>query len=96
MEKITLTVPELVPAIQTSDYTPDDIFLSRRQRLILVKFFGTNGEVREWKVEGQLALDRLKALNTANLSTKSLYRRCMELAIADGVFEGAVTGAPDA
>jgi hypothetical protein len=102
MEKITLATPEVVPQIQTTDYRPVKIHLDREpEARIFVLFYGTNGERREWRVDDAArALTLLKALNTANLSLKSLERRCLEQAIADGVFgnpatAGTVTGVPD-
>ena len=44
---------------------------------------------------GTLATDLMRTLNKANLSTKSLYRRIIELLIADGRLEGTVSGSPD-
>jgi hypothetical protein len=97
MEKITLTAPEVVPQLTTVDYRPIQIHLTEEPvPQILVIFKGTNGERRQWVVDDPVrALNLLKALDTANLSLKSLRRRCMEQAIADGVFGGTVTGVPD-
>lgn len=95
MEKIILSTPIVIPQITTVGFQIGEILLSRRRELISVSFDGDNGETREWRVEGDKAIAKLKALNTANLSVKSLENRCMLQAIADGVFAGAVTGAPD-
>src|SRR4051794_37831653 len=97
-ERITLTTPEVVPQQQTTEYRPVLIHLEREpQPRLYVVFAGSNGERREWRVdEPGRALTLIKALNTANLTTNSLEKRCMTQAIADGVFAGAVTGAPDA
>lgn len=96
MESIALAAPEIVPQITTTEYRIVEVHLFWDLPVISVKFRGTNGEMREWRVEGTAALAKLKALNTANLSVKSLHRRVMELAIADGVFAGSVAGTPDA
>lgn len=98
MERIQLTVAEVVPQMQTTEYRPIRILLDREpQPFILVLFVGTNGERREWRVDDPVrAFTLLKGLNTARLDLKSLEKRCMEQAIADGVFAGAITGAPDA
>jgi hypothetical protein len=98
MERITLTVPEVQPQIQTLDYRPITIVLDREPRArILVVFLGTNGERREWRVEDPVrALTLIKALNKADLTTNSLDKRCMTQALADGVFAGTITGTPDA
>jgi hypothetical protein len=46
--------------------------------------------------EGQVATDMIKALNKANLTTKSMHKRILEKLSTDGVLPGTVTGAPDA
>ncbi len=96
-ERIVLTTAEVTPQITTTDYRVVGIHLDREpQARILVNFRGTNGETREWKVDDPVrASNLLKALNTANLQLKSLERRCLELAMGDGVFAGAIAGTPD-
>lgn len=96
METIALTTPESTPAITTTGYRVVAINLQWELEHIDVTFKGTNGEFKRWVVDGALATTRMKALNTANLTVKSLHRRCIELAITDGVFAGTVTGTPDA
>jgi hypothetical protein len=97
LEFVTLAAPEIVPQIVTTDYRIVAVHLLREPvAQILVTFRGTNGEPKEWRVaDPVVAAARLKALNTANLSVKSLNTRIFELAIADGVFAGTVTGTPD-
>ncbi len=51
--------------------------------------------MREFRYEGSIAMTLLLALNTANLTIKSLERRVLERLIADGLLAGAVTGLPD-
>lgn len=97
-ERISLTTPIVIPAVQTTGFEIDVIYLSRRRQRIVVTFVGDNGETREWRIEGDAAVTKLKALNTANLPAKSLDKRIMEQAIADGVFANlapTVAGAPD-
>lgn len=94
METITLSSPEVVQITNTG-YKPVLITLNKKASTIIVMFEGSNGEQREWIMSGDVAMTRIKALNTANLSTKSLERRIMETAIADGVFAGTISGTPD-
>ena len=94
METITLSSPEVVQITNTG-YKPVRITLDRKASMIIVLFEGSNVEQREWRMEGDIAVQRMKALNTANLSTKSLERRIMETAINDGVFSGTISGTPD-
>lgn len=93
-ESITLATPEVVSRT-TTDYRIGRMTFDPDAQLILILFRGTNGEQREWRVEGATAMTRMRALMKADLSTKSLPRRIMEAAIADGVFAGTISGAPD-
>jgi hypothetical protein len=95
METITLVVPEVQPQTVNVGYRVSTFSINVDLSFITVGFRGTNGEYREWRNEGPTAATRIKALNTANLTVKSLHRRCIEFATADGVFAGAITGTPD-
>jgi hypothetical protein len=58
-------------------------------------FRGDNNEYTSIGYEGTEATNLMVALNKANLSTKSLHRRIMEKAIADGKLSGTISGVPD-
>lgn len=95
METIVLTTPEVVSQT-TTGYHIIGIYLILEPPSIFVAFRGTNGETREWRVtDAAVAGPLLTALSKANLSVKSLPKRIMEQAIADGVFAGTISGAPD-
>ena len=96
METFTLATPIAQPS--TTDFRVGSIHLQRwPQWAIRVVFVGTNNEVKQWTVnDASRAQTLITALNKANLSTKSLERRCIEQAQADGVLPaGNVTGTPD-
>ena len=96
METFTLATPIAQPS--TTDFRVGSIHLQRwPQWAIRVVFVGTNNEVKQWTVEDQgRAQTLITALNKANLQTKSLERRCLEQAVADGALPaGSVTGTPD-
>lgn len=95
METLSLTTPETVPAITTTDYRVIVLHLDLEGAQIAIHLRGTNGERREFRYEGAEATQLLVALNKANLSIKSLQRRILEKLIADGKLAGNVTGAPD-
>lgn len=63
-------------------------------RLILVHLRGAFQETRTFSYSGTEAETLLRALNTANLSTKSLHRRILEKLTADGLLSGTVEGTP--
>ena len=94
-ETLTLTTPEVVPAITTTDYRVVFELKDIEQRLFVVHVRGTNGERKEFRYEGSDALDIMRVLNKANLSVKSEQRRILERLTADGKLAGAVTGSPD-
>lgn len=95
METLTLTTPEVVPQITTSDYKIASLLLDVEGSTIVVHLRGTNGERKEFRYEGATAKTLLTALNKADLSVKSLQRRILERLLADSKLTGAVTGLPD-
>jgi len=94
-ETLTLTAPEITPAITTSDYKVALLHLDVEGAQIGIHLRGTNGERKEFRYDGAEATALLHALNTANLSIKSLQRRILEKLIADGKLLGTVSGVPD-
>jgi len=91
----------------TTKYRPTDLYLDFDGGRFYVILLGENGEKRQEDYrDGQdasgnddsgstIATDRMKALNTANLSTKSLLKRIMEMLINDGRLTGSISGTPD-
>jgi hypothetical protein len=93
-ETLVLTTAEIVSRT-TTDYRVVGLLLAREQALILVHVRGTNGERKEFRYDGTVAINLMIALNKADLSVKSLERRILERLSADGKLVGAVTGSPD-
>jgi hypothetical protein len=96
MEAVTLTAPEVTPAITTTQYRVGVLLLDVDGAVISIHVRGTNGERKEFRYTGPPATDLMKFLNTANLSVKSLHKRILEKLSADGLLVGTVTGTPDA
>lgn len=95
MEKITLSQPEVIPAITTTDYRVIYILMDLEQAMIVIHLRGTNGERREFRYEGEIATTLMQQLNKLNLSTKSLHKRLLERLVADGHLAGTIEGNPD-
>lgn len=95
MESVTLTTPEVIPQITTTDYRVTYLQMDWPQASIVIHLLGTNGERKEVRYDGAVATTLMVALNTANLSIKSLHRRILERLIADGKLAGTVNGVPD-
>jgi len=95
METLTLAAPEVIPAITTTEYRVARIMLDPEQAEISIHYRGTNGERRELRYSGDDATTKMRALNKANLSLKSLNTRLLELLATDGQRAGTVTGTPD-
>jgi hypothetical protein len=95
MESLTLTTPEVVPAITTTDYRVIVLLLDWESAQIAIHLRGTNGERKEIRYEGAEATNLMVSLNKANLTVKSLQRRILEKLGADGLINGSVTGVPD-
>ena len=94
-ETLVLTTAEVTPQITTTDYRVIYLLLDWEQKLIVIHLRGTNGERKEFRYEGTVALNLMVALNKSDLSIKSLQRRILEKLIADGKLSGSVTGTPD-
>lgn len=110
MEKITLTSPVFADA-GAVEFAVWSIYLVRKHpdapaqvrvvyREVSGGAFVPNG--REWPCiwadteTTTTTEDMIKALNKANLLTKSLERRCAERSQTDGKFgAGAISGVPD-
>lgn len=65
------------------------------QSSIKVIFLGSHGHTLSHAWVGAAADADLTAFNKLNLTTNTLHKRIMNKAIGDGVFTGAVSGAPD-
>ena len=94
-ETLVLTTAEVTPQITTTDYRVIYLLLDWDSKLIVIHLRGTNGERKEFRYEGTVALNLMVALNKSDLSVKSLQRRILEKLIADGKLSGSVTGTPD-
>lgn len=92
-ELVTLTTPPV--AAVSVDYRVVYLELDWEARRIVVKLLGSDGSRVGHNYLGATALTMMRALNTANLTTKSLHRRIIERLIADGVITGPISGVPD-
>jgi hypothetical protein len=102
MEELVLTEPDVIPEKVTNKYhvislTLDmtTVALDGEPGLIGIILRDNNGERFTHSYVGKQAMDLIKFLNTANLTTKSMHKRVLEKLSADGVLPGSVTGAPD-
>lgn len=94
-ERVDLTTPDQVRA-GTLAYSVTQLVLDWEQGRIVVRLVGDNGERKEVIFgDADNARDMMRALNTMDLSTKSLHRRIMERLIADGHLAGSISGVPD-
>lgn len=84
--RIVLTTPEV---LQTTEYRPIALDIRLEEPRITIIFRGEHG-TKSCGLEGAEALAAIIALNTANLSVKSLRRRLLELAVSCGVFDGVI------
>ena len=94
-EQIDLTTTDQA-APGTSSYHIVRLDLNFEAKSIGIGLIGENGERKEISYgEDAGAVALMRALNKANLSTKSLHRRIMEKLIADGHLAGTISGAPE-
>jgi hypothetical protein len=104
-EDLVLAAPEVVPQITTATYRLVGLFLDWERTTIIIRLRGANGETKSFTYGGNdpstsqaaktKALNLMTALNTANLTIKSLQRRVLEQLIADGLLLGTIAGTPD-
>ena len=94
-EQLDLASPEQA-APGTVMWKPIILFhLDWEKATIKAGFRGGSGEYTSVGWSGTDATTLMKALNKANLSTKSLHKRIMEKAVADGKLSGTISGTPD-
>lgn len=96
-EQLGLTAPEVKPQLTTANYKIAYIglFVSPVADVVVL-LVGDNGERLEVRTANEAeALPLLTQLNTANLSVKSLQRRCLEWCSGKlAKLAGTVTGTP--
>jgi len=106
-EQHDLDTPVTTPAISITGYKVRRIELDLEQMamvpsgtepgLVAITLKDNNGVYTNYTYTGQTAVSMIKALNTANLSTKSLQKRILEQLEKDGkIGTGNVSGTPDA
>lgn len=93
-ERLDLASPEQTSP-GTITWRPVLLVLDWERATIKVGFRGDNGEYTSIGYEGAQATTLMVALNKADLTIKSLHRRLMEQAVADGKLAGTISGAPD-
>jgi hypothetical protein len=91
-EKIDLAAPDQVKP-GTTEYRFAAVVINAEAGFIELHMRGMNGELRVKRWEA--AVDQIRALLKANLSTKSLPRRLFERFIADESVDAAISGTPD-
>jgi hypothetical protein len=89
-EAIALTVP--VTRVSIANYTPGTLFLDIRTPRIIVQLVNTAGDIQEFVypcaapcafATPASVTTMITALNTANLSTRSLWRRVFDRLVLD-------------
>ena len=94
-ERVDLTAPDQAVA-GTLTYKIIQLVLDWEHGRIVVRLIGSGGQRKEVMFgDADNARAMMKALNTANLSNKSLHRRIMEKLISDGHLAGSISGIPD-
>ncbi len=93
-EKAELTTPIVSPS--TTSYEISRIILDVRGSMVFIELHSSIGTPYVATYRGPVAKAMMRALNKADLSTKSLKRRIFERLIADGKLPAAtVTGVPE-
>ena len=89
-ERVDLTTP--VAKASTSSYQLSSVTFAIDAAVIRIVLKANNGDELTKTYEGAPATTLTNALNTANLSTRSLKQRIFDRLISDGVLVGTVAG----
>ena len=92
MEQLDLTTPITTPSITL--YRVNRLALDWPNGVINIALVDENGKETTFEYTNAEATMLMAALNTANLSIKSLHRRILEKLIADGKLDGTISGTP--
>lgn len=106
MEELVLTTPEVVPEKVTAKYRviallmnmeyPNDVIIPGIEPgYININLKNEHNEPSSYEYRGKQAIDMIKFLNTANMTTKSMHKRVLEQLSKDGLLPGTVQGTPD-
>lgn len=92
-ERVTLGTP--ITVSQTGwDLSSMLLDVDHMRIIIRLRATGTANTTLEKTYDGAVGDNLLRALNKANLTTRSLIQRTYDRLIADGVIDGSVTGTP--
>ena len=94
-EQLNLTTPIPSDHPDTLSWKVILLNLDWLNAIIRIRIQSNAGEIIIHTISGVEATNLMIALNTANLSVKSLQRRILERLIADGVKVGTISGDPD-
>jgi hypothetical protein len=93
-EQLDLTTP-IVESKTTRNYKVVFIQMDIELKTIVIHVKSDLSERKEILYTGQVAVDYVKFINTANFSVKSLNKWILQRLSTDGVLVGTVSGAPD-
>jgi hypothetical protein len=102
-EQLELTDPVVVPEKVTNTYrvvvlTTDRVSVSLPTTVpgfVLIVVEDNHGVRRSFTYTGDVAIDMIQWMNTANFSVNSMHKRILQKLSADGYLPGTVTGSPD-
>ncbi len=103
MEELVLTDPVVVPEKTTDKFRVASftmnmdavVDLSGQPGFVSIELRSNHGEQLHHQYTGNVAINMIKTLNTANLTTKSMQKRILEKLSNDGIIPGTVTGTPE-
>lgn len=94
MEQFDLTIPDQVNA-GTSIYRIASVALNWENKTMTIVLTAPGGFRKTIQYVDPQATTMMRAINKANLSTKSLHKRLLEQLATDGELIGAISGLPD-
>lgn len=103
MEELILTDPVTEPETTKSSYRVIALYMNYEALsptdinpgIVTIQLKDNLGGFFTHEYTGQIAIDYMKFINTANFSTTSMNKRILQRLSNEGVLSGTVTGAPD-
>lgn len=91
-EQLDLTTPITAPS--TTNYKVTHLAMEWTSGVIDITLADNQGRTQTYTYNGAEGQALMLALNTANLSVKSLQRRILEKLVVDGKLIGTISGTP--
>lgn len=81
-------------AAQNKTYEVKEIYLNWDTQYIKIVLQDSNGARPAFEFSGDVSVNMMKILNTANLTNNSLHKRILTFLLSNGLIAGTISGVP--